>query len=73
MLAKDGEHYRVEIQSLDGRAGYEGHAVGDHVEFERDGTTEAIRATSGKDTGMKWLQDKTTCLTIKPGEAFCRD
>lgn len=73
MLAKDGDLYRVEIKSLDGRAGYEGRPVGDHIEFERDGKTESIRATSGKDTGMKWLQDKTTCLTINPGEAFCRD
>lgn len=73
IVAKNEDRYRITIQTLDGPTSYDAEAVGDHIEFERDGKRESIRATNGKDTGMKWLQDKTTCLTIKLGEGFCRD
>ena len=65
--------YKVTIQSLDGPATYDAVAIEDRVEFQREGTTETIRATSGAETGMKWLLDKKDCLTIKTGEGFCRD
>lgn len=65
--------YQVRIQSLDGPATYDAVAIEDRVEFQRNGTTETIRATSGAETGMKWLLDKKDCLTIKSGEGFCRD
>ena len=42
-------------------------------EVERDGRVESIRATRGPETGMKWLVDKSDCLTIRTGEGFCRD
>ena len=71
-LARHGDSYAVVIQSLDGSAHYEGRAVTDHIEFKRDGKVEAIRATGGPDTGMKWLADKSRCLTIRAGEGFCR-
>ena len=69
---KDGA-YQVTIQSLDGPATFDAVAIEDRVEFQRNGMTEAIRATSGAETGMKWLLDKKDCLTIKTGEGFCRD
>jgi hypothetical protein len=72
-LSKSGDGYRVTILSLDRPAHYEGKAVGDHIEFARNGKVESIRATNGKDTGMKWLQEKTNCLTIQLSEGFCRD
>ena len=72
-LSKSGDGYRVTIQSLDGPALYDGKAVGDHIEFARNGKIESIRATDGKGTGMKWLQEKTNCLTIQLSEGFCRD
>lgn len=65
--------YTVKIQSLDGAATYDAVAIEDRVEFQRNGTTETIRASSGAETGMKWLLDKKDCLTIKTGEGFCRD
>jgi hypothetical protein len=34
---------------------------------------ESIRATDGPATGMKWLSDKSNCLTIRSGEGYCRD
>jgi hypothetical protein len=71
-LAKSGDRYEIKIQSLDGPATYEGVAVSGHIEFQRDGRTETIRAGNGKDTGMKWLLEKNDCLVIKAGEGFCR-
>lgn len=65
--------YEVVIQNLDGPQTFHGRAAGDHIEFERNGVTESIRATNGAETGMKWLSEKSDCLTIKPGEGYCRD
>ena len=65
--------YEITIQNLDGPRTYHGSAAGAQVQFERDGTKEIIRATSGAETGMKWLTDKSDCLTIRPGEGYCRD
>ena len=72
-IAKSTEGYTVEIADLDGPRSYSARAAGDHLEFERNGKTEAVRATNGQQTGMKWLQEKSDCLTVKPGEGFCRD
>ena len=71
-LAKSGNKYVLKINSLDGPATYEGISVGDHIEFQRDGRSESIRAGNGVDTGMKWLLHKKNCLFIKKGEGFCR-
>jgi hypothetical protein len=68
----DGK-YQVTIQDLDGPKTFQGRADGDQIRFDRNGVTESIHATNGVDTGMKWLTDKSNCLTIKPGEGFCRD
>ena len=72
-LSETDGAYQVTIQSLDGPATYDAVAVEDRIEFQRNETTETIRATSGAETGMKWLLEKKDCLTIKTGEGFCRD
>lgn len=72
-ISKNGRGYALELADLDGPRKYEARNAGGHLEFERSGTTESIRATGGKETGMKWLSDKTDCLTIKAGEGYCRD
>lgn len=72
-LARDGEGLHITIQDLDGPKTYVGAAGAHHVEFERDGKVESIRATDGQATGMKWLLGKSDCLTIRTGEGFCRD
>ena len=72
VLSKNAEKYSVKINSLDGPATYEGVAIGDHIEFQRNGKIESIRTGSGKDTGMKWLLDEKNCLVIKMSEGFCR-
>jgi len=71
-LSKDGSKFVVKINSLDGPAIYEGTVVGDHIEFQRNGKTELIRAGNGQDTGMKWLLNEKNCIFIKKGEGFCR-
>ena len=65
--------YDVTIQNLDGPRSFRGNAVGDRFEFERDGVKESVRATNGVETGMKWLGEKSDCLTVHAGEGYCRD
>ena len=65
--------YDITIQDLDGPRTYQGTAAGAQIQFDRNGEKQSIRATDGKETGMKWLRDKSNCLTIKPGEGYCRD
>jgi hypothetical protein len=72
-LAGGNGAYEVTIKDLDSARTFVGAATRDRVEFRRDGVTESIRATNGDATGMKWLAGKTRCLTIKPGEGYCRD
>lgn len=66
-------HYDVTIQNLDGPRTFAGMAVRDTIEFQRDGQTEALRASNGEQTGMKWLSTKKDCLTVRVGEGYCRD
>jgi hypothetical protein len=68
-----GEGYSVTVQNLDGPRVFRGTAIGDRIEFDRDGVTKSVRPTDGAATGMKWLADKADCLTIRYGEGYCRD
>lgn len=72
-LSKSADGYQINIQSLDGPNSYQGQAVGDRIQFQRNGIAETIRAVSGAETGMKWLADKKDCLVIQQSEGFCRD
>lgn len=72
-IEESGDAYSLEIADLDGPKRYAASRDGDQLRFERNGKTETIRATDGPQTGMKWLQDKSDCLTINSGEGFCRD
>lgn len=65
--------YDITIQNLDGPRSFTGRAAGEHIEFERNGQRETLRATDGQATGMKWLADKKDCLSVRPGEGYCRD
>jgi hypothetical protein len=73
LLERGDGGYDVTIQNLDGPRVFRGTAVGKRLQFERDGVMESIRATKGTATGMKWLSDKSDCLTIRSGEGYCRD
>ncbi len=73
-LAGSGGQYEVTIRNLDGPRTFPGKAAGDErIEFERDGVKESLRATHGAETGMKWLSEKKSCLTVRSGEGYCRD
>jgi hypothetical protein len=72
-LASGNGQYEVTIQNLDGPRTFTATAAGDRLEFERDGVRESVRASSGAETGMKWLSEKKDCLTVKAGEGYCRD
>ena len=65
--------YEVTVQNLDGPRVYQGKASGNQIEFDRDGVKESLRATDGVQTGMKWLSEKSNCLTVRTGEGYCRD
>jgi hypothetical protein len=65
--------YAITVKDLDVARTFDGVVVGDRIEFRRDGTSESLRASNGDATGMKWLAGKKNCLTIKPGEGYCRD
>lgn len=73
LIEKKSGQYDVIIKDLDTERTFTGTAGADHIRFERDGQSEQIRQTHGRDTGMKWLADRSTCLTVKTGEGFCRD
>lgn len=66
-------HYDITIQNLDGPRHFKGRAAGAHIGFERDGLAETLRHTDGQATGMKWLDGKRDCLTVRAGEGYCRD
>lgn len=68
-----GGHYDVTVQNLDGPRTFVGRTVGNTIEFERDGQREALRASNGEQTGMKWLAGKQNCLMVRAGEGYCRD
>lgn len=72
ITGKDG-NYIITIADLDGATQYEGATTGDQIAFERDGIKEAIQASNGADTGMKWLAEKSDCLRVRLGEGWCRD
>ncbi|RYE50493.1 MAG: hypothetical protein EOP48_19665 [Sphingobacteriales bacterium] len=65
--------YELIIQDLDDPKNYTGVTVDNTIQFERNGILEKIHATNGADTGMKWLSEKSDCLTIHVGEGFCRN
>lgn len=71
-VEKSDSGYQLTISDLDGLKFFQGKRAGDAIEFERKGKTESIKASDGKSTGMKWLADKTNCLTIHAGEGYCR-
>ena len=67
-------HYALTMQwDLDNKGIFDGTATSDTISFERNGVRETLRPTDGDATGLKYLAGKTDCLTVKPGEGYCRD
>ena len=71
--ATGDEKFTIVIANLDKPSTYEGIAKGDHIEFVRNGKTETIKAATGAETGMKYLENEKNCLVVTKGsEGFCR-
>ncbi|WP_298092174.1 hypothetical protein [uncultured Sphingomonas sp.] len=65
--------YRLEMQwDLDNKGEFAGVARGDGIAFTRNGEDLMLRPTDGDATGLKWLVGQKECLTVKPGEGYCR-
>ena len=65
--------FEIEIKNLDKAEKFEGTAKGSDIEFTRNGKTETVKAATGPETGMKWLEKETNCLVVTKGsEGFCK-
>ncbi|MBB3695467.1 hypothetical protein [Sphingomonas sp. BK580] len=59
--------------SLDDKGTYDGEVTADGIAFRRAGARELLRPTDGAATGLKYLDGKRDCLTVRSGEGYCRD
>lgn len=64
--------FTVEIKNLDKAETFEGTAKNGTVEFTRKGKTETVKAATGTETGMKYLEKETNCVAVTKGEGFCK-
>lgn len=56
-----------------GTAGtFEGIATAEGISFSRPDGRHVLRATTGNQTGLKYLAGKPVCLKVKDGEGYCR-
>ena len=68
------KRFRLTMQyDLDHKATVDAKLVVDSLVFTREGKELALRPTGGDATGLKYLAGKKECLTIAPGEGYCRD
>ena len=68
-----GDRVALEMQwSLDEKGTFAGRRVGDGIAFTRNNTLETLKPSDGNATGLKYLAGKKDCLTVKPGEGYCR-
>jgi hypothetical protein len=58
---------------LDNRGSFDGSVTAEGLRFMRNGVAETAVRTDGDATGLKHLAGKRDCLTVKPGEGYCRD
>lgn len=59
--------------TLDDKGNFEGSVTAEGLRFMRNGEAVTAVASDGDATGLKWLAGKKDCLTVKPGEGYCRD
>ncbi|MEO5860729.1 MAG: hypothetical protein ABIR33_17490 [Pyrinomonadaceae bacterium] len=65
--------FEVEIKDLDKAEKFEGTAKNGVIEFIRKGKTETVKAATGVETGMKYLEKETNCVVVTKGsEGFCK-
>ncbi|MEH3047264.1 hypothetical protein [Sphingomonas adhaesiva] len=70
---RTGGGVTLEMQwDLDHKGTFPGSVTAEGLRFTRDGTDEIAVPSDGDATGLKWLAGKKDCLTVKPGEGYCR-
>lgn len=71
---KPGGGVRIENQwDLDHKGSFDGAVTAAGLRWTRAGETVTAVAGDGDATGLKYLAGKKDCLTVKPGEGYCRD
>ncbi len=71
---RPGGGVTLEMQwDLDNKGRFDGSVTAEGLRFMRDGVAESAVHTSGDATGLSGLSGKADCLTVKPGEGYCRD
>ena len=71
---KPGGGVRLDMQwDLDHTGTFDGSITAEGLRFMRDGVAETAVHTDGDATGLKYLAGRKDCLTVKPGEGYCRD
>lgn len=66
--------YRLAMQwNLDNSGVFVGTAQGDGIQFVREGVVRMLTPSDGDATGLKYLAGRSDCLTVMPGEGYCRD
>lgn len=68
-----GHYILTQQYTLDDKGVFEGKGVGDTIQFHRPDGDQVLHETDGAATGLKYLATKKQCLTVKPGEGYCRD
>ena len=65
--------FEIEIKDLDRSEKFDGTAKNGVIEFTRKGKTETVKAATGAETGMKYLEKETNCVVVTKGsEGFCK-
>ena len=71
---KPGGGVTLDMQwDLDNKGTFDGSVTAEGLRFMRNGVAESAVHTDGDATGLKNLAGKQDCLTVKPGEGYCRD
>lgn len=74
VASKPGGGVTLDMQwDLDNKGTFDGSVTAEGLRFMRNGVAESAVHTNGDATGLKYLAGKKDCLTVKPGEGYCRD
>lgn len=74
VAAKPGGGVTLDMQwDLDHKGKFDGSVTAEGLRFMREGVAETAVHSDGNATGLKYLAGKKDCLTVKPGEGYCRD
>ncbi len=74
VASKPGGGVTLDMQwDLDNKGTFDGSVTAEGLRFVRNGVAESAVHTDGEATGLKYLAGKQDCLTVKPGEGYCKD